>query len=141
MSKNKRPAPAPKEAPAPGMTVDAILGQLSSMKDNAASFLEPDPADPDGQEVWIKDIEACEAATAILTALQDEGIEDPEQVRDLIHDYKGLAKQYQDLHQKYEAAAKPKKLGGAYLCPDCNRQMRPGNAFCWNCGKRLDWRR
>jgi len=138
MSKrDKRKAQA--EVPIKGMGIDAILAQLASLKDNSRSFI--DGKDPEADAIWQADIEACEAATDILTALQDEGIKDPEQVRDLIHDYNALAQQYQTLHQKHEAAGKPEKLGGVSLCPDCHRQTRPGNAFCWNCGKRLEWGR
>jgi len=119
-----------------GMTIDAILAQLASLKDNARSFQTGPDADP----IWQADVEACQAATAILSALQDEGIEDPEQVRDLIHDYNALAKQYQGLHRKFEEGDKPKHVGAAYLCPECHRQSRPGNAYCWNCGHKLKWR-
>lgn len=49
------------------------------------------------------------------------------------------AKQYQTMHQKYEVPVRPKNLGGVWLCPDCNRQIRPGNNYCWHCGKRLGW--
>lgn len=124
------------------LSIDAILAQLASMKDNALSFIvEKEEADP----VWTADVAACEAATAILSALQDEGIKDPEQVRDLVHDYKALAEQYQKMHQQYEEPAKVLRLGGgaraACLCPKCRNQSRPGNTYCWNCGKRLDWGR
>lgn len=120
------------------MSMDAILEQLASIKDNSQSFICGSDAEAD--EIWAADVAACEAATAILTALQDEGINDPEQVRDLVHDYNAQAKQYQAMHQKYEMPVRPKNFGGIWLCPDCNRhQMRPGNNYCWNCGKRLGW--
>lgn len=130
------------EAVIQALSIDAILAQLASMKDNALSFIvEKEGADP----VWAADVAACEAATAILSALQDEGIKDPEQVRDLVHDYKALAEQYQKMHQQYEEPAKVLRLGGgaraACLCPKCRNQSRPGNAYCWNCGTRLDWGR
>ncbi len=126
-------------APAQGMGIDAILAQFASMKDNSRSFI--DGQDPEADAIWQADIEACEAATDILTALQDEGIKDPEQVRDLIHDYNALAEQYRKMHQRYEAPAKVKRLGTAYLCPECNRQVHSRNAYCWNCGKPLGWGR
>ena len=138
---DKRKAPA--EPPSEGMSIDAILAQLASMKDNAKSSIGG--ADPEADAIWAADVAACEAATDILTALQDEGIKDPEQVRDLIHDYNALAEQYQKMHQRYEEPAQVLRLGGgaraACLCPECHNQSRPGNAYCWNCGKRLDWRR
>ena len=122
--------------------IDAILSQLVSMKDNALSFLvEKEDADP----IWAADVAACEAAMAILSALQDEGIKDPEGVRDLVHDYKALAEQYRKMPQYYEEPAKPQRLGGgaraAHLCPKCRSQNRPGNNYCWSCGKRLGWGR
>ena len=111
------------------------------MKDIAAALQTP----RDGPEPTASRVAACEAATDILTALQDEGIKDPEQVRDLIHDYNALAEQYQAMHKKYEEPAPVMRLGSgaraACLCPVCHNQSRPGNAYCWNCGKRLDWRR
>ena len=119
------------------LSIDAILAQLASMKDNALSFIvEKEEADP----VWAADVAACEAATAILSTLQDEGIRDPEQVRDLVHDYKALAEQYQKMHQQYEKPEKPIQLGAAYICPNCKKQLRQTNAgHCWACGKRLNW--
>ena len=129
------------EPPSKGMSLDAIMEQLSDLKDIAASMQTP----RDGPEPTASRVAACEAATDILNALQDEGIKDPEQVRDLIHDYNALAEQYRKMHQRYEEPAQVLRLGGgaraACLCPECHNQSRPGNAYCWNCGKRLDWRR
>lgn len=124
------------------MGIDAILAQLASMKDNAKSSLHT-PIDKDFDDVWLADVAACEAATAILSALQDEGIADPEGVRDLVHDYNALAEQYRKMHQQYEQPEKPQTIGAAkvYVCPKCHRPSRPGNNYCWNCGKRLDWGR
>lgn len=128
---DKRKAPA--EPPSKGMSLDAIMEQLSDLKDIATSLQTP----MDGDRVA-----ACEAATDILNALQDEGIKDPEQVRDLIHDYNAMAEQYQSLHQKYEVEDKPVRLGNTFICPACNRQIRQlYAAHCWSCGKRLDWGR
>lgn len=126
---DKRKAPA--EPPSKGMSLDAIMEQLSDLKDIATSLQTP----MDGDRVA-----ACEAATDILNALQDEGIKDPEQVRDLIHDYNALAEQYQKMHQHYEKPEKPIQLGAAYICPNCKKQLRQTNAgHCWACGKRLNW--
>ncbi len=136
--RDKRKAQA--AAPAQGMGIDAILAQLASMKDNARSFI--DGKDPGADAIWQADVEACEAATDILTALQDEWIKDPEQVRDLIHDYDALALQYQNLHHKYEVGDRPNRLGSKiFICPACRQQQRPGNNNCWNCGHRLIWGR
>ena len=129
---------APAEPPSKGMSLDAIMEQLSDLKDIAASLQTP----RDDPEPTQSRVAACEAATDILTALQDEGIKDPEQVRDLIHDYNALAAQYQNLHQKYEVEEKPVRLGNTFICPACNRQIRQlYAAHCWSCGKRLGWGR
>ena len=125
------------------LSIDTILAQLAGMRDSSKSFIDGTDDEADG--IWMADVATCEAATAILSALQDEGIKDPEQVRDLVHDYKALAEQYQRMHQQYEEPAKVLRLGtgarAACLCPKCRNQSRPGNAYCWNCGKRLDWGR
>ena len=132
MKKQDKRQKAPAEPPSKGMSLDAIMEQLSDLKDIATSLQTP----MDGDRVA-----ACEAATDILTALQDEGINDHEQVRDLIHDYNALAEQYQSLHQKYEVEDKPVRLGNTFICPACNRQIRQlYAAHCWSCGKRLGWR-
>lgn len=131
----KRP---PEPPPSKGMTIDAILAQLASMKDNAKSSIGG--VGPEGDAIWQTDVDACEAAAAILSALQDEGLNDPEQVRDMIYDYRALAEQYQTMRQHYIEPAKPERLGAAYICPNCKKQLRQTNAgHCWACGKRLNW--
>lgn len=138
MKKQDKRHKAPAEPPSKGMSLDAIMEQLSDLKDIAASMQTP----RDGPEPTASRVAACEAATDILNALQDEGIMDHEQVRDLIHDYNALAEQYRGLHQKYEVEDKPVRLGNAFICPACNRQLRQlYTAHCWNCGKRLSWGR
>ena len=137
MKKQDKRQKAPAEPPSKGMSLDAIMEQLSDLKDIAAALQAP----RDGPEPTASRVAACEAATDILTALQDEGIKDAEQVRDLIHDYNALAAQYQNLHQKYEVEDKPVRLGNTFICPACNRQIRQlYAAHCWSCGKRLGWR-
>lgn len=127
---------APAEPPSKRMSLDAIMEQLSDLKDIAASMQTP----RDGPEPTASRVAACEAATDILNTLQDEGIMDHEQVRDLIHDYNALAEQYQKMHQHYEKPEKPIQLGAAYICPNCKKQLRQTNAgHCWACGKRLNW--
>ena len=125
------------KAPPQGMSIDAILERLADLKD-VALFLQKPRDDPDITESRIA---ACESATDILTALQDEGIKDPEQVRDLIHDYNALAEQYRAMHQRYEEPEPIRRLGTACLCPDCKHTVRPDNPYCWYCGKRLGWGR
>ena len=125
------------KAPPQGMSIDAILERLADLKD-VALFLQKPRDDPDITESRVA---ACEAATDILTALQDEGIKDAEQVRDLIHDYNALAEQYRAMHQRYEEPEPIRRLGTACLCPDCKHTVRPDNPYCWYCGKRLGWGR
>ena len=74
------------------MPIDSILSQLASIADSSRSSISD--GDPDGSAIFEADVRACEAATEILSALQDEGINDPQQVRDLIFDYNEMAKQY-----------------------------------------------
>ena len=135
----KRP---PEHHPSKGMTIDAILAQLASMRDNSKSSIGG--VDQEGDAIWQTDVDACEAAAAILSALQDEGLNDPEQVRDMIYDYRALAEQYQTMRQHYIEPAKPERLGTlpfTVICPKCHRQVKPVNSsYCQNCGKRLGWR-
>ena len=128
-----------RKAPAKGMGIDTILERLADLKDIATII----PTPGDGPEPMASRVAACEAATDILTALQDEGIKDPEQVRDLIHDYNALALQYQHLRHTYEEGDRPQRLGSSkvFVCPACRQQQRPGNNNCWNCGHRLIWGR
>ena len=128
-----------RKAPAKGRGIDTILENLADLKDIAASLQTP----RDDPEPTQSRVAACEAATDILTALQDEGIKDPEQVRDLIHDYNALALQYQHLRHTYEEGDRPQRLGSSkvFVCPACRQQQRPGNNNCWNCGHRLIWGR
>ena len=137
MKKQDKRHKAPAEPPSEGMSIDAIMEQLSDLKDIAASMQTP----RDGPEPTASRVAACEAATDILNALQDEGIKDPEQVRDLIHDYNALAEQYRAMHQRYEEPEPIRRLGTACLCPDCKHTVRPDNPYCWYCGKRLGWGR
>lgn len=139
MKKQDKRHKAPAEPPSKGMSIDAILERLADLKDIAASLQTP----RDDPEPTQSRVAACEAATDILTALQDEGIKDPEQVRDLIHDYNALALQYQHLRHTYEEGDRPQRLGSSkvFVCPACRQQQRPGNNNCWNCGHRLIWGR
>lgn len=127
------------------MSIDSVLAQLASIKDNAESFLEPDPADPEGQEIWKADIAAIEAATAILSALQDEGVADAEKVKDLIYDYNLSQKEIRELHRKFiEPAPTQVRAGQSRMeqhCPECDAQL-PTSVFyklnhCEICGKRI----
>lgn len=136
MSKrDKRKAQA--EAPKPGIALDAVLAWIIETKGTLQAARKKNP------ETCLTgegDIKACDAIADILTALKAEGIQDGEQVRDLIHDYDALAQQYQALHHKYEVGERPQRLGNKVsICPACHQQQRPGNNNCWNCGHRLIW--
>ena len=47
---------APAKATSKGMSIDAILAQLASMKDNAKASIGD--VDPEGDEIWRQDIAA-----------------------------------------------------------------------------------
>ena len=132
---DKRKAPA--EPSSKGMSIGEIASTLATFKEMSEDAAKKLNYTPDAVN---REVLACEAAIDILNALQDEGIKDPEQVRDLIHDYNALAEQYQAMHRKYEEPAKPQPLGKFSVCPECHRQIAPKDSFCWNCGKRLGWR-
>ena len=139
MKKQDKRNKATAEPPSEGMSIDEIASTLATFKEMSEDAAKKLNYTPDAVN---REVLACEAATDILTALQDEGINDPEQVRDLIHDYNALAAQYQNLHQKYEVEEKPVRLGNTFICPACNRQIRQlYAAHCWSCGKRLGWGR
>lgn len=58
------------------MNIERTIYQLSSMKDNAQSFITEKGDD----EIWREDVKACEEAIAILSALQDMGISSADQL-------------------------------------------------------------
>ena len=121
------------------LTIGSILDQMRSIRENAASFLHT-PPEPDEDDIWTADIEAVDAASAILSALQEEGIGNAEQVKDLLFDY-GLAnKQLQAMHEKYEKKALPKmdENGQRCLCPSCNWKLHAHAFYCHHCGKRIN---
>lgn len=124
MKKNKA---AKKKDPPTGepTNMDDVLSRIASIKDGTE--------DPES-------IKALEAATAILTALQDEGINDREEVLDLVADYNALAEQYRTMHMKYEEPAEPFRLGAERFCPECHSKLFHSQGYCPGCGKRLKWR-
>ena len=137
MKKQDKRNKATAEPPSEGMSIDEIASTLATFKEMSEDAAKKLNYTPDAVN---REVLACEAAIDILTALQDEGIKDPEQVRDLIHDYNALAEEYQKMHQHYEKPEKPIQLGAAYICPNCKKQLRQTNAgHCWACGKRLNW--
>lgn len=52
------------------MTIEKMIDQIVSIKDNAESFTTKDGDD----EIWRADIKVCEEMIAILSALQDAGV-------------------------------------------------------------------
>lgn len=119
---------------AKSMSVDRILAQLSSLKDNSQSFAsEPD----DDHQIWQDDVTALEAAISIIAVLQDEGIGDAEAVKDLIFDYRLANKQNKEYHRKFDTAARAIPKDGAWHCPECNHRVQPRHSHCHWCGKKL----
>lgn len=115
------------------MSIDAVLAQLSSLKDNSADMAKAKDAD----EIWQSDVNALEAAIDIISALQDEGISDAEGVKDLIFDYNALGKQYKDLHRKHIKPAPPVHKDGIWHCPECNARTSYNHSYCHKCGKKI----
>lgn len=116
------------------MSADRILAQLSSLKDNSQSFASEPDAD---HQIWRDDVTALEAAISIISALQDEGIEDAEALKDLLFDYNLASKQQKELHRKFEVPAKAVKRAEFWLCPECGHRVAPKHTHCHWCGKKL----
>ena len=104
------------------MSADRILAQLSDLKDTAT--------DPET-------VTALEAAVSMIAALQDEGIEDAEALKDLLFDYNLASKQQKELHRKFEVPAKAVKRAEFWLCPECGHRVAPKHTHCHWCGKKL----
>lgn len=104
------------------MSIDNVLARLSNLKYEL----------PHGRAM-----DALETAIDIISALQDEGVNDAEALKDLIFDYKLAVKQNQQNHRKFETAAKAVKRDGVWHCPECNHRVQPKHTFCHRCGKRL----
>jgi rubrerythrin len=119
------------------MTTDEIMRVLADVKDDAEDVIANKDTEPHQARFWEQRIAACEAATAILSALQDEGIDDADGVRDLIEDYNKLAMQYKTMVKKFYTAAKPIKKAEIYLCPDCGHRITMKHTHCHWCGKKL----
>ena len=117
------------------VSIDSVLGQLASIADDSRERIH-DPPEPD-DEIWLRDIEACEAATAILAALQDEGVADPENLRDLLYDYRKLSEQYKKMYGKYCAITRTDRMGTLEFCPSCGEEVRFTWRHCTRCGERI----
>lgn len=133
-----KPQLAAPTTPNAAMGMDSILAQLASLADNSRSSIMGKPEDEEFDAIWKANIEALEQTTAILSALQDEGIRDPEQVHDLIADYNALADERRELHRKYEHPNPAISVGGQDFCPECRNPIRYQSRHCPRCGKRLD---
>ena len=115
------------------MSMDRILNQLSSLKDNSASFAGQSDAD----EIWNDDIRALESAISIISALQDNGVTDAQEVHDIFYDYHTQAKQVREMHRKYETITRPFMKDDVWHCPECNHRVHPRHSYCHWCGKKL----
>lgn len=120
------------------MNIDRILAQLASLADNSRASIMGKKEDDEFDEIWKADIEALEQTTAILSALQDEGIEDPDQVHDLIADYNAMAEERREMFRKYEHPDKAVSVGGQDFCLECRNPVRYQPRHCPRCGKRLE---
>ena len=65
------------------MKIEKIIYQLSSIKDSAESFITKDGDD----EIWRADIKVCEELIALLSEMQDAGINSTKKVYKLIKGY------------------------------------------------------
>ena len=83
--------------------------------------------------------DAYDAAVVILTALQEAGVNDAEQVADLLHDYNGIAEQYRAMRTRYEVPRKPFHADGVWHCPRCNKRVGFNNTHCHWCGQKIKW--
>lgn len=75
------------------INIQMIIYQLSSIKDNAESFIEDDTPEQgyrkmaSDDEIWRNDVKVCEELIAILSEMQDTGIDTTEQVHKMIADH------------------------------------------------------
>ena len=119
------------------MNLNDIIAQLGSLRDNSKDSLRADPEN----EIYTADVTACETAIRILAALAGEGCADLDGVLDILQDYRTLAKQYQNLHRKFEIPGKPIHKDGVWHCPACNSRVSPNHTHCHRCGKKMGWKR
>ena len=104
------------------MSIDRILERLSTLREKAME---------------AEDVTALEAATAMISALQDEGICDLEALKDMIFDYDLADRQNKELHRKFEVADRAVRKDGVFHCPECNHRVAPNHTHCHWCGKKL----
>ena len=112
---------------------DTTIAQLESIRANAEGYI----LEPDYDEIWEEDIDACNAAIAALKMLRDEGITDAEGLKDLIFDRDTAIRAYQR-ERALRMESKPMKHSGtAYLCPVCAGKVHAMDKVCRYCGQRL----
>lgn len=120
---------------APGMSMDEILAQLSSLRENSESFAK----DKDADDIWRADCIALEATISMLSILQDEGVNDREGLKDLIFDYRCASDQNKEYRRRYSIATRPVRKDGVWHCPECNHRIAPHHSNCHWCGKKIGW--
>lgn len=135
----KQPQKPPHNKPAAGAAtdIDKLLGWLSDLKTNCKHVITGRPQDAETDAKWQSHVAALEQATAIISALQDEGISDPEQVKDLIADYRAQAETHKKMFEKYETPTPMTDAGGRLFCPECRKRVNITANYCGTCGKRL----
>ena len=99
------------------MSIDSIVSQISSLKDNSESFITGNGDD----EIWVNDVRACESAIAILSALQDAGIGGLEELQSF------LAEKNETSEWCGSVCAKCGESTSEWydfeFCPHCGRKM------------------
>lgn len=118
------------------MTTAEVLVQLSSLKDNSASFAKEPGADP----IWSDDIRALETVIELFSILEDEGITDAEVLKDFIHDYDLTVKTNKEYNRKFGTPERAYPKDDVWHCPECNHRVQVNHSYCHWCGKRLFWR-
>ena len=120
------------------MSIDRILERLSILKERSEGVRdEKDIEYPATAAEWDDEINALEAAIAMISALQDEGVCDLEALKDMIFDYDLADQQNKELHRKFEVADRAVRKDGVFHCPECNHRVAPNHTHCHWCGKQL----
>ena len=82
--------------------------------------------------------EDCRVALLVaLQALDEAGVMNGEQLKDLLYDYGALAEQAAKMHLRYEVSRNPRLDQDRLICPECGRQVHPANNHCCGCGQKL----
>ncbi len=109
--------------------IDKVTEHLSKMAMWEADNIQAAANEAEAQEAK----ESCDLigeAIAILSELQDAGIENLAAVKRLIQ-------RNRFYKFKYDVPIPPKKGDGVLHCPQCNGRVQRGHTFCHKCGKRL----